>query len=79
MTVLKASRLSSNRNVVRRLNAELQADFLPEMFAHLAVWNANLVRIEMHLESLQRQRAFIPLSDLHRDCLIIRSGVDPQG
>jgi L-histidine Nalpha-methyltransferase len=54
-----------NRNVLRRLNAELQADFLPETFAHCAVWNAKLARIEMHLESIQRQRVSIPLADLY--------------
>jgi dimethylhistidine N-methyltransferase len=53
-----------NRNVLRRLNAELQANFLPEMFAHRAVWNAKLARMEMHLESLQRQRVSVPLAGL---------------
>jgi L-histidine N-alpha-methyltransferase len=53
-----------NRNVLRRLNAELQADFLPETFAHRAVWNAKFARMEMHLESLQRQRVSVPLADL---------------
>ena len=54
-----------NRNVLRRLNVELQADFLLEAFAHRAVWNAKLARIEMHLESLQRQRVSVPLADLY--------------
>ena len=53
-----------NRNVLRRLNTELGADFLPETFAHRAVWNAKLARMEMHLESLQRQRVSIPLAGL---------------
>lgn len=54
-----------NRNVLRRLNFELQADFLPEAFAHRVVWNAELARVEMHLESLQRQRVSVPLADLY--------------
>jgi uncharacterized SAM-dependent methyltransferase len=54
-----------NRDVLRRLNAELQADLLPETFAHRAVWNAKLARMEMHLESLQRQRVSAPLADLY--------------
>jgi len=53
-----------NRNVLRRLNAELGADFFPEGFAHRAVWNAKLARIEMHLESLRRQRVSVPLAGL---------------
>lgn len=53
-----------NKNVLRRLNAELQADFLPELFAHRAVWNGKLARMEMHLESLQRQRVTIPRASL---------------
>lgn len=53
-----------NRNVLRRLNTELGADFLPEAFAHRAVWNAKLARMEMHLESLRRQRVSVPLAGL---------------
>jgi L-histidine Nalpha-methyltransferase len=53
-----------NLNVLRRLNAELQADFLPEAFAHRVVWNEGLNRIEMHLESLRNQAVSIPLANL---------------
>jgi L-histidine Nalpha-methyltransferase len=49
-----------NRNILRRLNRELGADFRPERFAHRAVWNAAHSRIEMHLESLAGQRVHIP-------------------
>jgi L-histidine Nalpha-methyltransferase len=50
-----------NRNLLARLNRELGADFCPERFAHRAVWNAEESRIEMHLESLARQRVSIPM------------------
>jgi len=49
-----------NRNILARLNRELGADFCPERFAHRAVWNVAESRIEMHLESLARQRVSIP-------------------
>ncbi|HEV2215241.1 MAG TPA: L-histidine N(alpha)-methyltransferase [Terracidiphilus sp.] len=44
-----------NRNVLERVNRELGGDFDAEAFAHVAVWNAELGRMEMHLESLRRQ------------------------
>lgn len=50
-----------NRNILERLNRELGADFCPERFAHRAVWNAEKLRIEMHLESLARQSAIVPM------------------
>ena len=40
-----------NRNVLVRLNRELDADFDAEAFAHRAVWNPSASRIEMHLVS----------------------------
>ena len=40
-----------NRNVLARANAELDADFDLEGFAHRAAWNADRARIEMHLEA----------------------------
>ncbi len=43
-----------NRNMLVRLNRELDADFHPEMFAHRAVWNAEKSRMEMHLVSETR-------------------------
>ena len=42
-----------NKNVLTRLNRELDADFDVEAFAHRARWNAAESRIEMHLESLR--------------------------
>lgn len=40
-----------NRNVLRVLNRELDAEFDPEDFTHLAFWNESQRRIEMHLVS----------------------------
>jgi len=49
-----------NRNILKRLNRELGADFDTSRFAHRAVWNAGESRIEMHLESLMAQRVYVP-------------------
>ena len=48
-----------NRNILARLNRELDADFDLEFFAHRARWNAQQSRIEMHLESLAAQKTHI--------------------
>jgi L-histidine N-alpha-methyltransferase len=40
-----------NRNVLHVLNRELGADFAPDEFAHLALWNAGQQWIEMRLRS----------------------------
>lgn len=44
-----------NRNLLQRINRELDADFDLPAFAHKAVWNARQSRVEMHLESLEAQ------------------------
>ncbi len=44
-----------NKNVLVRLNRELDGDFDLDQFAHRARWNARESRIEMHLESLVAQ------------------------
>jgi dimethylhistidine N-methyltransferase len=44
-----------NRNVLARLNSDLQADFAPDRFDHYAFYNPRLGRIEMHLVSRGRQ------------------------
>jgi len=44
-----------NRNVLRRFNCELGADFDVSAFRHRAVWNAEMHRIEMHLVSARSQ------------------------
>jgi L-histidine Nalpha-methyltransferase len=48
-----------NKNVLTRLNRELDADFNLDGFAHRARWNAAASRMEMHLESLAAQTATI--------------------
>jgi len=45
-----------NLNLLARINRELGADFDLGAFAHVARWNADENRIEMHLESLRDQR-----------------------
>jgi uncharacterized SAM-dependent methyltransferase len=45
-----------NRNLLVRVNRELDGDFDVNAFAHRAVWNAQASRIEMHLVSRHRQR-----------------------
>lgn len=53
-----------NRNVLARLNRELDADFEPERFAHRAVWNAEKSRMEMHLVSEREQSVWLPSIEL---------------
>ena len=38
-----------NRNVLHVINRTLGADFIPETYRHLALWNGHESRIEMHL------------------------------
>jgi dimethylhistidine N-methyltransferase len=45
-----------NLNVLHRINRELGGRFDPQSFEHLALYNDELGRIEMHLRSLQAQR-----------------------
>lgn len=40
-----------NRNVLHRINRELGAEFELERFRHVAPWNEDQSRVEMHLES----------------------------
>jgi len=48
-----------NLNLLRRMNAELDADFDLGQFAHRAFYNALAGRIEMHLMSLKSQTVHI--------------------
>jgi dimethylhistidine N-methyltransferase len=41
-----------NRNLLVRINRELDGDFNPAAFAHRAVWNRLEGRVEMHLQAL---------------------------
>jgi L-histidine N-alpha-methyltransferase len=53
-----------NRNVLRVLNNELDADFVPERFRHRAVWDERNEWIEMHLVSEEEQLVHVRALDL---------------
>ena len=53
-----------NRNLLVRLNRELDAEFELEAFEHCAVWNEEESRIEMHLKSRDAQRVHVGALDL---------------
>ncbi len=53
-----------NRNLLLRINRELDGDFDLDRFEHRATWNAAESRVEMHLVSLARQRVRVPGADL---------------
>ena len=55
---------SFSKNILRRLNRELEADFNLELFRHVALWNRRLSRMEIYLESLVAQQVFIPALDM---------------
>ena len=48
-----------NKNILRRLNRELGADFDLDFFEHLAIWNPEQSRMEIYLESLQPQTVLV--------------------
>ncbi|QUH02754.1 L-histidine N(alpha)-methyltransferase [Saccharopolyspora erythraea] len=54
-----------NRNVLRVLNRELRADFVPEDFAHVALWNAEQEWIEMRLRATREMR--VRVAELNLD------------
>src|SRR5712691_4467794 len=49
-----------NRNVLRRLNSELRADFDIYLFQYLAIWNRRKRRLAMRLRSLGDQLVRVP-------------------
>ena len=49
-----------NKNLLVRINRELDADIDVHRFAHRAVWNESASRIEMHLVGLEAQIIRIP-------------------
>jgi dimethylhistidine N-methyltransferase len=53
-----------NRNLLVRINRELDADFDLDGFVHSARWNAAESRVEMHLVSLRRQDVQVRAADL---------------
>jgi dimethylhistidine N-methyltransferase len=48
-----------NKNLLVRINRELGGTFDLDSFRHVAVWNADEQRVEMHLESLVDQRVMV--------------------
>ena len=53
-----------NKNILARLNRELDADFDLAAFHHVAVWNKRCSRMEMHLESIAAQNVFLAAIDM---------------
>jgi dimethylhistidine N-methyltransferase len=53
-----------NKNVLRRLNRDLQADFDLDSFRHLALWNPIRSRMEIYLESLRTQMVTLRMLQL---------------
>ena len=53
-----------NRNLLVRVNRELDADLDIDAFEHRAIWNAAESRVEMHLVSTRSQRVRIEASRL---------------
>src|SRR5271165_3094331 len=52
------------KNLLARLNRELDADFSLELFRHIALWNRRQSRMEIYLESTAAQTVFIPALDM---------------
>jgi L-histidine Nalpha-methyltransferase len=48
-----------NKNLLERINRELQGNFDPDAFRHHALYNPKFGRVEMHLISLRRQSTCI--------------------
>lgn len=53
-----------NRNLLSFLNRELGADFDPEAFDHVAYYDEDRQRVELHLKSSRRQVVRVPGADL---------------
>jgi L-histidine N-alpha-methyltransferase len=56
-----------NKNVLSVVNRELGADFDPDDFAHVALWDAEAEWIEMRLRARSRLTVKIPALDLAVD------------
>src|SRR5271157_3376785 len=52
------------KNLLARLNRELDADFNLELFRHVALWNRRQSRMEIYLGSTAAQTVFIPALDM---------------
>jgi L-histidine Nalpha-methyltransferase len=53
-----------NRNLLVRINRDLDGDFDLAGFAHRAIWNGRESRVEMHLVSARRQHVRVPRAQL---------------
>ena len=53
-----------NKNILARLNRELEANFDLDAFRHVALWNRGCSRMEIYLESAIAQQVFIPALDM---------------
>jgi uncharacterized SAM-dependent methyltransferase len=53
-----------NLNMLARINRELGGDFQLRDFRHLALWNSDERRIEMHLQSMRRQKVNVAAAGL---------------
>src|SRR6266404_929674 len=53
-----------NKNILARINRELGGNFDLDLFRHVALWNPERSRIEMHLESTLDQTAKVKLIGL---------------
>ncbi len=56
-----------NKNVLSVINRELEADFAPAAFEHVALWNAEREWIEMRLRSRTAQTVKVQALDLAVD------------
>ena len=54
-----------NRNLLYRLNRELGGNFDPECYTHVARWNPQHSRVEMHLQSMTPQMVCLRLLSLN--------------
>ncbi len=53
-----------NLNLLSRINRELEGNFIPSNFEHVAFYNASQKRIEMHLQAKTSQNILIKNTDL---------------
>jgi dimethylhistidine N-methyltransferase len=51
-----------SKNILRRINRELDADFDLNFFRHIAEWNPHCSRMEIFLESMRAQRVMLRLT-----------------
>lgn len=56
-----------NRNVLRVINRELGADFVPEAYEHVALWDPANEWIEMRLRSLKDQAVWVEQLDVRAE------------